>query len=157
MQDNKISATLSDADRQAVMTAIDTIRQKLPFLTDLTPEDRRALPKMGDRGRVFVSQALELATQNPNILPGGFNTAEMRKDVELLAALDPILAALMQLGELVEDTYMAVSSEAYTSGLLIYQFARAAGRGAALDDALDGLAQRFARKTAKTTPKPTTP
>jgi len=157
MQDNRISATLADADRQAVMTAIDTIRQKLSFLTDLTTEERRALPKMGDRSRAFVSQALDLASQNPNILPAGFDTAEMRKDVELLAALDPILTALMQLGELVEDTYMAVGSEAYTSALLVYQFARAAGRGSALDGALDGLAQRFARKTAKTTPNPATP
>ncbi len=157
MQDNKISATLSDADRQAVMTAINTIREKLPFLTDLTPEERRTLPKMGDRGRVFVTQALELATQNPNILPGGFDAAEMRKDVELLDGLGPIMTALMQLGELAEDTYMAVGSEAYTSALLIYQYARAAGRGAALDDALDGLARRFARKTTKTTPNPATP
>ncbi|HEY0376429.1 MAG TPA: hypothetical protein VGC87_05670 [Pyrinomonadaceae bacterium] len=157
MQDNRISATLSDADRQAVMAAINTIRQKLPFLIDLTPDERRSLPKMGDRGRVFVTQALEVATQNPNILPGGFDAVEMRKDVDLLSALDPILAALMQLSELVEDTYTAVSSEAYTSGLLIYQFARAAGRGAALDGALDGLARRFARKTAKTTPNPATP
>ncbi|HWS98989.1 MAG TPA: hypothetical protein VN256_01875 [Pyrinomonadaceae bacterium] len=157
MQDNRISATLSDADRQAVMDAVNTIRQKLPFLIDLTPEERRGLPKMGDRSRVFVSQALEVATQNPNILPGGFDAAEMRKDVELLSALDPILTAFKQLSELVEDTYMAVGSEAYTSALLIYQFARAAGRGAALDGALDGLAQRFARKTAKTTPNPATP
>ena len=156
MQDNRISATLSDADRQAVMTAIDTIRQKLPFLTDLTPEERRILPKMGDRSRAFVTQALELATQNPSILPGSFNSAEMRRDVELLSALDPILTALMQLGELVEDTYMAVGSEAYTSALLVYQFARAAGRGSALDGVLDGLAQRFARKTARPTPKPAT-
>jgi hypothetical protein len=157
MQENRISATLSDADRQAVMAAINTIRQKLPFLIDLTPEDRRSLPKMGDRGRVFVTQALEVATQNPNILPGGFDAAEMSKDVELLSTLDPILTALMQLSELVEDTYMAVSSEAYTSALLVYQFARAAGRGSALDGALDGLARRFARKTAKTTPNPATP
>jgi hypothetical protein len=156
MQENRISATLSDADRQAVMAALETIRQKLPFLTDLTPEDRRALPKMGDRSRAFVSQALELATQNPNIIPGGFDTPEMRKDVELLDALAPIMTALMQLGELAEDTYMAVGSEAYTSALLVYQYARAAGRGSALDGALDGLAQRFARKTARTTPKPAT-
>jgi hypothetical protein len=157
MQDNRISATLSDADRQAVLAAINTIRQKLPFLIDLTPEERHALPKMGDRSRAFVSQALEVATQNPNILPVGFDTAEMRKDVELASALDPILTALMQLSELIEDTYMAVGSEAYTSALLIYQFARAAGRGSALDGALDGLARRFARKTAKTTPTPPTP
>ncbi len=127
MQDNRIDATLSDTDRQAVMSALDTIRQKLPFLIDLTPDERRSLPKMGDRSRGFVSQALEVATQNMDILPRSFDPAEMRKDVELLASLTPIVTALSQLQELVEDTYLAVGSEAYTSALLVYQYARSGG------------------------------
>ena len=150
MPDNRISATLSQSDRQAVLDAINTIRTKLPFLIDLSPEERRSLPRMGDKSRGFVSQALEVATQNEDILPRSFDVEEMRKDVELLAALSPILAALAQLNELVDDTVMAVGSEAYASALLIYQFARAAGKGSALDTALDGMAQRFARKSRGT-------
>lgn len=50
MPENRVSATLSEADQQAVLAAIETIRQKLPFLIDLTPEQRRSLPKMGDKG-----------------------------------------------------------------------------------------------------------
>jgi hypothetical protein len=147
MPDNRISATLSQADQQAVLAAIQTIRQKLPFLIDLTPEERRSLPRMGDRSRGFVAQALEIAAQNTDILPRSFDVDEMRKDVDLLAALSPVMTALSQLNELVEDTYMEVGSEAYMSGLLVYQFARSAGKGAALDNALDALGQRFARKS----------
>ena len=33
---NRVSASLSAADRDVVMNAIATIRQKLPFLIDLT-------------------------------------------------------------------------------------------------------------------------
>lgn len=150
MPDNRISAALSQADRQAVLDAVNTIRTKLPFLVDLSPEERRSLPRMGDKSRGFVAQALEVATQNPDILPRSFDVEEMRKDVELLGALAPILAALAQLNELVDDTVMAVGSEAYASALLVYQFARAAGKGSALDTALDGMAQRFARKTRGT-------
>jgi hypothetical protein len=77
--------------------------------------------------------------------------------VDLLAALSPVRTALAQLSELVEDSYMAIGSEAYTAALLVYQYARSAGKGAALDGALDALGQRFARKsrtasTGKTTP-----
>lgn len=36
MPDNRINATLSEADRTAIMDAINTIRTKLPFLVDLT-------------------------------------------------------------------------------------------------------------------------
>jgi hypothetical protein len=147
MPDYRISATLSQADRQAVLDAVNTIRQKLPFLVDLTPDERRSLPKMGDSGRGFVLKALELAEQNEDILPRSFDVAEMRKDVDLLDALQPILNALSQLSELVEDTHIAVGSEAYTAALLVYQYARAAGKGPALDGALDALGQRFARKS----------
>lgn len=152
MQENRVSASLSEADRQAVLSALAVVREKLPFLVDLTPEERRALPKMGERSQGFVAKALEVATQNGDILPRSFDVEEMRRDVELLGALSPIMGALAQLQELVEDTYMAVGSEAYTSALLVYQYARAGGKGAALDGALDALGQRFARKAGKATP-----
>lgn len=156
MPDNRVSASLSQADRQAVLDALETIRQKLPFLIDLTPEERRTLPKMGDSSRGFVTQALTIATQNEDILPRSFDVNEMRGDLELLDSLRPILTALSQLFELVEDTYTAVGSEAYTSALLVYQFARAAGKGSALDGALDALGQRFARKS-RSAPAPEKP
>ena len=51
---------------------------------------------------------------------------------------------------------MAVGSEAYTSALLVYQYARSAGKGAALDGALDALGQRFARKSRSAPAEPKT-
>lgn len=42
MPENRISAALSQADQQAVLAAVQTIREKLPFLIDLSPEERRA-------------------------------------------------------------------------------------------------------------------
>jgi hypothetical protein len=150
MPENRVSAQLGEAERQAVFAAIQTIRQKLPFLIDLTPEERRALPKFGDKSRGFVEQALQVAEQNPDMLPRTFDVGEMRNDVELLSALSSVHAALAQLFELVDDTLMEVGGEAYASALLVYQFARAAGKGSALDAALEGLGQHFARKSRNT-------
>lgn len=152
MPDNRIDATLSQADTTAVMDAINTIRTKLPFLIDLTVDERRTLPKMGDKSRTFVSQALEIAKLNQDILPRSFDLDEMTRDVELANALQPVMMALTQLQELVEDTYMQVGSEAYTAALLVYQYARAGGQGEALDGLLDALGQRFARKSRPSTP-----
>lgn len=36
MAENRISASLAPADKEAVMQAIATIKEKLPFLVDLT-------------------------------------------------------------------------------------------------------------------------
>ncbi len=154
MPDNRVNATLSAADQQEILAAINTIKQKLPFLIDLTPEERRALPKMGDKSRAFVSQALAVASQNSDFLPRSFDVAEMRQDVELIAALAPVVTALTQLQELVDDTYTAVGSEAYSAALIVYSYAQQSGQGAALDTLLDAMGQRFARKSRGTAAAP---
>jgi len=150
MAGNRISTSLSPADREAIMAAVSTIREKLPFLMDLTVEERRSLPKMGDKSRAFVSKALEVATQNPDFLPRSFDIEEMRRDVELFQALHPILLSLTQLQELLDDTYLAVGSKAYAAGLVVYNYAKNSGQGAGLDAVVDEMGRRFARKSRGT-------
>lgn len=144
-----ISATLAQKDRDAVMQAITTIKEKLPFLLDLSAEERKALPKMGDKSRAFVSKALEIATQNPDFLPRSFDLEEMRKDVQLFEQLYPLLLSLTQLQELVDDTCLAVGSEAYAAALQVYNYAKASGQGSGLDSVVIEMGQRFARKSRK--------
>lgn len=153
MADNRISASLSQPDREAVMTAIATIREKLPFLIDLTTEERRSLPKLGDKSRAFVSKALEVATQNQDFLSRSFDLDEMRQDVELFEAMYPVLLALTQLHELLDDTVVAVGSEAYPASLQVYNYARASGKGAGLDAVVDEMGRRFARKSRTAQPQ----
>lgn len=151
--ENRIDATLSDADRDSVLNEIAKIRTLLPFLIDLTSEERMTLPKMGDKSRAFVSQALQLAEHDDSYLPRSFDVEEMKRDVALADALYPIMVALKQLSEFVDDTYTQVGSEAYTAALIVYQSAKSNGQGAALDGLLDSLGQRFARKTKEMQPK----
>ncbi|NEU76250.1 hypothetical protein PI95_027915 [Hassallia byssoidea VB512170] len=153
MNDNKISANLSATDRLAVMDAIATIREKLPFLVDLTTEDRRTMLKMGDKSRAFVSKALEVATQNPEFLPRSFNIEEMRRDLALYEALYPILLSLTQLQELVDDTYISIGSEAYAAALAVYNYAKASGDVTGLDAVIDEMGRRFTRRSKKKQPE----
>ena len=149
---NRINASLSPSDREDVISAINTIRTKLPFLTDLSPEERQTLPKLGDRSRAFVSKALELATQNAGFLPRDFDIEEMKKDVNLFNDLFAIRQAMTTVNELVDDSYMAAGSEAYTAALLVYNYAKSSNVGTqGLDGVLDELGARFARK-AKAAP-----
>lgn len=152
--ENRITAELSAADQDKVLDFITQIRAALPFLIDLSPEDRQALPKMGVKSRAFVSQALQLAEHDDSYLPRSFDVAEMKRDVALAESLYPIMVALKQLSEFVDDTYVQVGSEAYTAALVVYQSAKRNGQGTALDGLLDALGQRFARKSKE--PPPTT-
>jgi hypothetical protein len=153
MANNQISANLSASDRLAVMDAIATIRQRLPFLIDLTTEDRRTMLKMGDKSRAFVSKALEVATQNPDFLPRSFDVEEMRRDLLLYEALYPILLSLTQLQELVDDTYIAIGSEAYAAALAVYNYAKASGDVTGLDAVIDEMGRRFTRRSKKKQPE----
>jgi len=150
MPDNRVSAELSEADQQAVLAAIETIRQKLPFLIDLTPEQRRSLPKMGDKSRAFVSKALTIAQHNSNFLPRSFSVEEMERDVGLIESLQPIMVSLTRLFEQLEDTFTEVGSEAYSAALVVYQYGRTSSDGESLESLLDDMAQRFARKSRST-------
>jgi hypothetical protein len=143
---NRVSATLSAAEQQALLEAIAHIRRSLPFLIDLSPAERHDLPKMGDKSRAFVRQAAELAQQNPDLLPRSFDIDELGRDVDLYDALEPLALALRQLLELVDDTMVAVSSEAYSGALTVYHYAKVSGHAAALDKVTDELSRRFARK-----------
>jgi hypothetical protein len=145
---NRVSATLSQADLDAVIAILNSAREKLPFLLDLTPEERNRLPKFGDKSQAFAEKALTLAKQNPDMVPKGFDVSEMERDFELFKSLRSLLTAVGKFVEEVEDTAAAAGSETYAAALLIYRFARTESEATAgLEAAADDLAQRFARKS----------
>jgi len=142
-----IKGELLPEQQEAVLKAFADIQAQLPFLIDLSTEDRRGLPKMGDKSRAFVDQGLALATQNEGILPRAFDLDEYRADVEMVRKMEPIMMTMRQLMKKMEDTFLAAGSDAYTQTLHVYQAAKLAGKDGSLDEHLDSLGKRFARKT----------
>jgi hypothetical protein len=152
MDTNRISATFTLTEQQAVLAAIAIIYEKLSFLVGLTPEQRRSLCRMGDKTRAFVDKAVELATQNTELMPRCLDIDEMRRDLELVESLYPVLLSITQLQELIEDTYLLAGSEAYAAARMAYNSARANGRNAGLNATVDQMGRRFERKSRKTQP-----
>jgi len=59
---NRISLSLPEADMKAVREAVQVLQDKLlPHLITLAPEERRQLPKMGDKTVAFVLKAVNYA------------------------------------------------------------------------------------------------
>jgi len=143
--ENQVSASLSQEDIDAIMAAVQTIKDKLPFLIALTPEESRSLPRLGDKSRAFVSKAVELANSRSEILPGVFDLEEMRQDLELFEALYPIQMALTQIQELIADTTAVAGSEAYTAARMVYNFARNTGMNGELEPFIEDLSKRYRR------------
>ncbi len=145
-----ITATLSEADIQEIKVALQTIEQKLPFLITLSVEERRKLFKMGDKSLAFVKNSLTAAQSNRDILPASFDLDEFVRDYQLAATLTELLIGLRQLSEQVDDTLMAVSSEAMTSSLTVYDYVKtAAKKTPGLKSLAEQLGERFKAIRAK--------
>ena len=160
MDPNRISATLSPEDQQGVLNAIDAIRQKLPFLIDLTTNDRVGMAKLGDKTQAFVKKGVDIANQHHEMFPSGF-LDEMRKDSQLFESLAPIRLAVDRLRKQVEDTSTQVGAEAYAAARTVYTVTKTPYANAALRTAADDLGKRFGRKAkaqaAASEPSPSTP
>jgi hypothetical protein len=147
MTPNKVNATLSPDDQEAVLTAIAGIRQKLPFLIALTTAERQATVKLGDKSHMFVKKALDVATQNPGVLPASITVEDVRNGVQLFEGLTAIRIAVDQLQKQIDDTTMQAGSEAYAKARVVYTCAKAGFAGAGLKTAAEDLGKRFGRKT----------
>lgn len=146
MKTTHINATLSAADQEAILAAVGVIRQKLPFLIDLSAEQRRALPTLGGKTHGFAKKAFEVAAQNPGMLPAAVNVDEVRNIERLYEGLAAVKLAIDQLQKQVDDTAMQVGSEAYAIARSIYSCAKNGFVGASLQTAAAELAKRFGRK-----------
>jgi hypothetical protein len=155
---SNLSATLSDADKTAILTKINEITALLPFLLNLTPDERRGLQAMGDGNEPFITKAITYAEANPQFVPPYLNVAEFRKDVNLVIQITPILQALAQLMEGLRDTALAAGSEAFAESRVFYKSVQvAAGLNVpGADTIAEDLGQRFAGQ-GQSTPPPEPP
>ncbi len=150
-----ITATLSDADIQEIKAALQTIQEKLPFLINLTTDERRSLVKMGDKSLAFVNNSLNAAQSNRDILPASFDVEEFVRDYQLAAALTEHIGAKRQLTEKEDDTLLAVISEALSSSLTVYDYVKTAAiKSPGLKTVAEQLGERFKALKTKSSKSP---
>ncbi|MBD1916908.1 MULTISPECIES: hypothetical protein [Cyanophyceae] len=141
---DNISASISDPAMAEIKGAIAVIQNNLPFLINLTPDERRKRIKMGDKSLAFVRNSVTATQNNPDIVPGKFDIAELNRDYQLTVALSEVLGLLEQLTETVDDTLLAVGSESMTGSLLVYDYVKTAARHSpGLKSVADQLGERF--------------
>ncbi|MBD2615702.1 hypothetical protein VF14_10495 [Nostoc linckia z18] len=128
MASQNITGSLSAQDIQEIKVALQKIEQKLPFLVTLSPDERRKLVKMGDKSLAFVNNSITAAQSNREILPATFDVDELVRDYQLATALTELLVSIQQLSEQVDDTLMAVGSEAMTGSLTVYDYVKTASK-----------------------------
>ena len=117
---NLISTSISEENMKEIMDAIDKIDKLLPDLVNLSSEQLSALPKVGSSTIEFVYETLELVDKYPMLIPQDVEVPEIRKDAELIEAINKILKPLKKLVRRLEDSAALAGSEAYLPSIAIY-------------------------------------
>lgn len=151
-----INASLSDEDIQAVKNAFQTILQKLPFLINLTAQERKSIAKTGPDSLSFVNNALTASQNNPTIFPASFNREEFQNDEELFADLTELGTIASSVASQIDDTRLAVGGEAMQQAKQVYSYVKTAAKTTPdLKPVAEQLGERFQKNNRSSeTPKP---
>ena len=145
MAQNLISLSLTADDYDAIDTALSVLEAKMAGLIDLQADERRSLPKMGDKSEAFCRQTLNVLLQNPQVVPPSLDLAEAQRDLANLDALRSRTARLRRLLGRAEDSEMALGSDVMSASLEGYALLKVTGKGSGLEALRQGISARFSR------------
>lgn len=141
-----IDATVSAADSQAVRDALATIKQTLSFLVSLSIEERKKLFKTGASRLSFIVDGAAIAQNFPAIFPPSFDRPGYLRDVQLFQQLSELKLEIDSLASQIDDTTMAVGSEAAKATLQVKDYGETAQDTVpGLRPLVDKLGQHFQR------------
>ncbi len=157
--DNRISTEVTAANRTAILTKLTEIKALLPFLINLTKDERIQLPKLGAASLLFDEQCASYMASAPNLVPPFVDPAEVTKDRALRVVLADIFREVKKLCEQLDDSLLLVGSEIWLADLSFYQTVRQAARRdvAGADTVYDELKQRFPGVAGDPEEEPPTP
>jgi len=153
--DNRISLEITAAQKAAIVSAVGALKTALQgIIINLNVDERRSLPKIGDKSTAFDEKCAAYMASRPELVPSFLDTAEMAKDRKLVADLLPCLRELAPLCEGLEDTITLANSDNMVGDLAFYQNVQsAAKRGVpGTDTILDDLKTRFPGRPKATAP-----
>lgn len=141
---NLISAEVTDAIVAAALASIKDTRNSFPFLINLSAADRKSFRKMGPKSVDYVNDNLLGANQYPTSLSADYPLPEFTKDVALINKLYPVLIASQALTEALNDTLLALGSDAMKEADEVYDFLKNASKRDANAKALvEQISRRF--------------
>lgn len=147
---NLVNMTLTDAQVAAVDAALSTLETELAGLVSLSPAEKRRMRKMGDKSESFSRQALQVISQNPQMIPANIPVSDAIADFKVLDQLRPCLSRLTRLVERCNDTDAALGNDILTVALQAYGLLKLTGRAEGLETLRRDLSGMYRkRRSAK--------
>jgi len=146
-----LSPAFTEEQLQAVDAALTELEAQLAALVSLTPREKLALKKMGEKSEAFCRQALRVLDQNRQLVPPNLPLAGGVADLATLDQLRPRLVRLLRLAERLEDTDTVLGANVMDVALQSYGLLKLRGKGEGLNALRHELGIRFRRRaTART-------
>jgi hypothetical protein len=141
-----INGSLTDNERDSLIQAVVQLESNLPFGTvDLSPQEVVRLAKAGPASATFVTDGLELASRNPDLVPASVTPGQVRNQLTLIRNLDAVTAAVAKFQEKLANSTMVAKANAYELARIVYLLIKQK-KAAGLRDGRDRLAQRFKKQ-----------
>tara|TARA_R110001583_G_scaffold25217_4_gene91400 strand:- start:3420 stop:3896 length:477 start_codon:yes stop_codon:yes gene_type:complete len=127
--ENKVKIVLTEEQKTAIAGGLKAIKDTLEsVLISLTPSEKRALLKLGDKSISFVNKCLMYAEQKPEFVPSYIDKNEWEIDMQARNDLSPFNAEIQELNSLLLDTITLCGNEAFRQSLTYYNSVKQAAK-----------------------------
>lgn len=151
MSTNRVSAVLNNADKTAVLKALAQVKEKMPFLINLTGQERHKSRKMGAKSVEYVNLSLQGSQSFGSLIPPSVDIVEFSKDVTLVNQLLAIRIEVEALLEGIDDTMLAAGSDAMQFADLVYSYLKTGAKSNVGVKAITAdIAKRFVKRSRTT-------
>ncbi len=114
MNENLVNVTLTAAELKEVTDALELVTTKLNavLVKSITKETLETMQKMGDRSLSFTRKAIEIALQEPSLVPQYLDIAQAKLDLDLFLQLNDLDMKVQYVGNLLNNNKTLAGAEA---------------------------------------------
>jgi hypothetical protein len=123
-----ISAELPQETEDTVIQDLSGVNDALPFMVELTKDERSRLFKMSRKKLDFMERGLRYAQENPELVPAYLDLTEFEKDVALRSQLYRIFDKVNSLRKNLKDTLTVLEAEVYETCRIFYAAVKVAAK-----------------------------
>ena len=147
MSTNRVSAVLNDADKTAVLEALAQVKEKMPFLINLTGQERKRSRTMGAKSVEYVNLSLQSSKTFGSLIPPSVDVSEFSKDVTLVNQLLEVRMEVDAILEGIDDTMLAAGSDAMRYADLVYSYLKTGSKtNAGVKSVTADISKRYMRR-----------
>ena len=120
--ENLISVTFSADELQQLdehLTALESILTAKCI--SLTPEQRRDFGRIGNKSENWLRKVMDYIQTQPALTPAFIDVAEINRDFEARRAIQPRVARLDAIADMLSDTNLLIGSDLYQNSVAYYR------------------------------------